>query len=211
MNTRFKRRKTPTTYEELLQIDAWSRDPLDGPPRPPPKPKQPNTSPRLKRGTVPKKGTVPETVPEEWRGRGQPRKISLDDPVMNVDNNKFKLSRREVLRKLGKMWATLEEVAGFFNVHRETIRNWFNREPEARVIYEDAKLQGNISQRRRNVRLAERSAAMSIFLSKNQLGMRDDFAVSGKVDHEHTMLHVLLQELGDGTHGKVIQHDETER
>jgi hypothetical protein len=62
-----------------------------------------------------------------------------------------------------------------------------------------------------NVRLAERSAAMSIFLSKNQLGMRDDFAVSGKVDHEHTMLHVLLQELGDGTHGKVIQHDETER
>jgi hypothetical protein len=109
------------------------------------------------------------------------------------------------------MWATLEEVAGFFNVHRETIRNWFNREPEARVIYEDAKLQGNISQRRRNVRLAERSAAMSIFLSKNQLGMRDDFAVSGKVDHEHTMLHVLLQELGDGTHGKVIQHDETER
>ena len=145
------------------------------------------------------------------RGRGQPRKISLDDPVMDVDNNKFKLSRREVLRKLGKMWATLEEVAGFFNVHRETIRNWFNREPEARVIYEDAKLQGNISQRRRNVRLAERSAAMSIFLSKNQLGMRDDFAVSGKVDHEHTMLHVLLQELGDGTHGKVIQHDETER
>ena len=109
------------------------------------------------------------------------------------------------------MWATLEEVAGFFNVHRETIRNWFNREPEARVIYEDAKLQGNISQRRRNVRLAERSAAMSIFLSKNQLGMRDDFALSGKVDHEHTMLHRLLQELGDGTHGKVIQHDETER
>jgi hypothetical protein len=52
---------------------------------------------------------------------------------------------------------------------------------------------------------------MSIFLSKNQLGMRDDFAVSRKVDHEHTMLHVLLQELGDGTHGKVIQHDETER
>ena len=57
------------------------------------------------------------------------------------------------------------------------------------MIYEDAKLQGNISQRRRNVRLAERSAAMSIFLSKNQLGMRDDFALSGKVDHEHTMLH----------------------
>ena len=79
------------------------------------------------------------------------------------------------------------------------------------MIYEDAKLQGNISQRRRNVRLAERSAAMSIFLSKNQLGMRDGFAVSGKVDYEHTMLHVLLQELGDGTHGKVIQHDETER
>ena len=73
------------------------------------------------------------------------------------------------------------------------------------------KLSGNVSQRRRNVRLAETSAAMSIFLSKNQLGMRDDFAVSGKVDHEHTMLHVLLQELGDGTHGKVIQHDETER
>ncbi|MGB8306980.1 MAG: hypothetical protein WCE36_24390 [Pseudolabrys sp.] len=52
---------------------------------------------------------------------------------------------------------------------------------------------------------------MSIFLSRNQLGMRDDFSVSGKVDHEHTMLQVLLQELGDGTHGKVIQHDETER
>ena len=69
----------------------------------------------------------------------------------------------------------------------------------------------NLGRRRRNVRLAERSATMSIFLSRNQLGMRDDFSVSGKVDHEHTMLQVLLQELGDGTHGKVIQHDETER
>ena len=38
--------------------------------------------------------------------------------------------------------------------------------------------------------------------------MRDDLAVTGQVDHQHTMLHVLLQELGDGTHGKVIEHDE---
>ena len=117
----------------------------------------------------------------------------------------------ESLRRLGEMWATREEVAGFFGIHRGTLYNFFKRCPEALVIYEDAKLSGNVSQRRRNVRLAETSAAMSIFLSKNQLGMRDDFAVRGKVDHEHTMLHRLLQELGDGTHGKVIQHDDTER
>jgi hypothetical protein len=109
------------------------------------------------------------------------------------------------------MWATREEVAAFFKVHRKTLYNFFRDCPEALTIYEDGKLSGNVSQRRRNVRLAERSATMSIFLSKNQLGMRDDFSVSGKVDHEHTMLQVLLQELGDGTHGKVIQHDETER
>jgi hypothetical protein len=151
--------------------------------------------------------------PEEWRGRGQPRAIGLDDVLIDrsATGGARRITRRDVLAKLGAMWATREEVAAFFNIHRKTLYNFFERCPEALVIYEDAKLSGNVSQRRRNVRLAETSAAMSIFLSKNQLGMRDDFAVSGKVDHEHTMLHVLLQELGDGTHGKVIQHDETER
>ena len=59
MNTRFKRRKTPTTYEELLQIDAWSRDALCGPPRPPPKPKKPNTRHALKGGQSQKRGQSP--------------------------------------------------------------------------------------------------------------------------------------------------------
>jgi hypothetical protein len=68
------------------------------------------------------------------------------------------------------VWATREEVAAFFNIHRKTLYNFFERCREALVIYEDAKLSGNVSQRRRNVRLAETSAAMSIFLSKNQLG-----------------------------------------
>ena len=187
MNTRFKRR-TPETkkanYVAPLKEEAKRQMPK----------------------------IVPEQEPEE-PGRGRPRKMSLDDVVVDHEGKKGSqvILRREALHMLGSMWATQDETAAFFKISTRTLQRFFDRCPEARVIYEDGKLVGNVSQRRRNVRLAERSAAMSIFLSKNQLGMRDDFAVSGKVDHEHTMLHVLLQELGDGTHGKVIQHDETER
>jgi hypothetical protein len=188
MNTRFMRRKPEGTVPAREGTVPAQKA---------------NTSTRIKRRI-----TV-EIDPEEWRGRGQPRALGLDDIVVDLEGHKGSriIKRREALRMLGQMWATREEVAAFFKVHRKTLYNFFRDCPEALTIYEDGKLSGNVSQRRRNVRLAETSAAMSIFLSKNQLGMRDDLAVTGQVDHQHTMLHVLLQELGDGTHGKVIEHD----
>ena len=167
-----------------------------------------NTSTRIKK-EEPSKSFL-----EHRRGRGQPRAISLDDMSYSsggAERKPAELDAPESTQAARRDVGDAGGSRGFLWDTPGTLYNFFKRCPEALVIYEDAKLSGNISQRRRNVRLAERSAAMSIFLSKNQLGMRDDFALSGKVDHEHTMLHRLLQELGDGTHGKVIQHDETER
>ena len=132
--------------------------------------------------------------------------------IWRVTKDRAIIKRREALRMLGKMWATLEEVAGFFNVHRETIRNWFNREPEARVIYEDAKLTGE--HLTAAAQCPARGAERGYVDLPEQEPARDERRLrtsAGKSTTSRLCSTVLLQELGDGTHGKVIQHDETER
>lgn len=190
-NTRFKRRGPNVTGGTVPGTPTNSPKPL--------KAKKGEKSPALTDGK-----------PEIWRGRGRPRALSLDDVVIDAPFGGRKISRRDALKSLGQWWVTQEEVAAFFGVHIDTLIEFFKREPEARVIYEDAKLSGNISQRRRNAALAEKSAAMSIFLSKNQLGMKDDLSGSLDVNHRGTVMHRLMDSLRDGTHGKVIEHDKNE-
>lgn len=193
MNTRFKRRSEGQSPPRAGQSPSNNVAPLK-------KGKQ-------RQALIPPPDPKPDDELVE-RGRGQPPKLSLDDVVIEAVGAAKPVKRRDALASLGGMWATQDEVAGFFKVSTRTLQRFFERVPEAKVIYEDAKLSGNVSQRRRNLRMAEKSAAMCIFLSKNQLGMKDE--VDSNVNLQGTILHRLMGELRDGQHGKVIEHDETE-
>lgn len=91
---------------------------------------------------------------------------------------------RDQFEKLCALQCTKSEIAGFFLCSEDTVDRW------VRETYEDEKsgkpmnyqeafkiysAGGKMSLRRTQFRLAERSAAMAIFLGKNYLGQRDSF------------------------------------
>ena len=86
---------------------------------------------------------------EEKKKTGRPKK--------EIDQNLFK--------KLCGIFCTLEEIAGMFDCSEDTIERWCKR------TYGETL--GKISLRRSQFRLAEKSAAMAIFLGKNYLGQTD--------------------------------------
>lgn len=159
---------------------------------------------------APKTATKPRQKPGPKERKLEPAEKypGLEEIVANAGTTK-PITYRHMLAQLGQLWATKEEVAAMLRMSRQTLYSWFEREPEAERLYEEGKLVGNVSQRRRNVALAEKNAIMSIFLSKNQLGMRDQFDLNGHMDHHHTGYVSLLGEL-DGKVGKVIEHDPEE-
>ena len=88
-------------------------------------------------------------------------------PHKEIDTDNFK--------KLCGMQCTLAEIAGFFDCSEDTVERWCKR--ELKTSFADAfkkySVSGKISLRRAQFRLAERNAAMAIFLGKNYLGQTD--------------------------------------
>ena len=76
----------------------------------------------------------------------------------------------EQLEKLGALQCTYEEIAAFFKCDKSTISRNYNK------IVERGREQGKISLRRKQWKLADKSAAMAIFLGKNYLGQSDQQA-----------------------------------
>ena len=81
----------------------------------------------------------------------------------------------EQFKKLCAMQCTLAEIAGFFDCSEDTIENWCKRELKSNFsdTYKKCSASGKISLRRSQFKLAEKSAAMAIFLGKNYLGQKD--------------------------------------
>lgn len=103
--------------------------------------------------------------------------------------NKGGRPRKEIdekaFRNLCGLMCTLDEIAGFFECSQDTIERWCVRtygESFADTFkkYSNA---GKISLRRAQFRLAEKNAAMAIFLGKNYLGQTD--SVETKVEFEN--------------------------
>lgn len=84
--------------------------------------------------------------------------------------------KQESFEKLCAMFCTKEEIAGFFECSVDTIENWCHSTYGVNfsAIYEQKRQGGKISLRRAQMRLAEKSAAMAIFLGKNYLGQVDN-------------------------------------
>ena len=89
---------------------------------------------------------------------------------------------KEQFEKLCGIQCTLEEIAGWFGCSQSTIKRWVQKtyaDGSGKPLnferaYKKYSAPGKISLRRAQFRLAEKSAAMAIFLGKQYLGQKDD-------------------------------------
>ena len=88
-------------------------------------------------------------------------------PLTKIDEQQFE--------KLCAMHCTIEEIAAFFNCSDDTIREWCKRtfDKTFSAVYKEKVSLGNISLRRAQFKMAEKSVPMAIFLGKNWLGQTD--------------------------------------
>lgn len=88
---------------------------------------------------------------------------------------------KEQFESLCAMLCTKEEICGFLKVSDSTLSRWVARtypkngrkNATFEGVYKKLSANGKISLRRAQFRLAEKSAAMAIFLGKNYLGQTD--------------------------------------
>ena len=100
---------------------------------------------------------------------------------------------KEQFEKLCGIQCTLSEIAGFFDCSEDTIERWVKRTYKETFAetYKNYSANGKISLRRFQFKLAEKSAAMAIFLGKNYLGQTDCYVNENSSDG-------LLAQLIDG-------------
>jgi len=80
-----------------------------------------------------------------------------------------KLIDYETVEKLASIMATQEEIASFLDLSVRTLQ----RDEEFCRIYKKGLDKGKMSLRRMQYKLAEKNAAMAIFLGKNYLDQKD--------------------------------------
>lgn len=89
---------------------------------------------------------------------------------------------KATFEELCRIMCTLEEIAGVCRCSTDTIERWClrtytdgNGKPQRFAeVYKKLSAEGKMSLRRTQLRLAETSAAMAIFLGKQYLGQKDD-------------------------------------
>lgn len=97
---------------------------------------------------------------------------------MPAGRPKFKIDYEQV-KGLASLLCTQAEIASFLGCDVRTLQ----RDEEFCRTYKEGIDQGKMSLRRKQFALADKSAAMAIFLGKNILGQRDqqDLAHSGDI------------------------------
>ena len=92
-------------------------------------------------------------------------------PRIEIDQTQFE--------KLCGLQCTLDEIAGWFGCSEDTIELFCKRTYGERFtdVYAKKRCFGKISLRRAQWKLAEKNAAMAIFLGKNYLGQSDTTVV----------------------------------
>ena len=86
-----------------------------------------------------------------------------------------KIIDEEQFEKLCGLQCTQEEIMGWFDVTDKTLTNWCKETygMSFSEVFAKKRETGKISLRRMQWRLAEKNAAMAIFLGKNYLGQTD--------------------------------------
>lgn len=108
---------------------------------------------------------------------GRPKKI--------IDKDQFE--------KLCALQCTLQEVCGFFSVTDVTLNTWCKETYNATFsdVFAEKRVGGQISLRRSQFKLAEKSAAVSIWLGKQYLGQRDR-DIADAMDRSNGVLESLM-------------------
>lgn len=88
----------------------------------------------------------------------------------------FKNIGKLEFEKLCALQCTQQEICDFFEVDHRTLTRWCKRtyKKDYSQVYQEKRSGGKIALRRLQMRLAEKSAAMAIFLGKNYLGQSDN-------------------------------------
>lgn len=107
---------------------------------------------------------------------------------------------KEQFEKLCGLQCTKKELAAFFDCSEDTIENFCHREygDNFSAVYNKYASIGNISLRRTQFKLAERSASMAIWLGKQILGQEDKIAIQ-----------TIEQAVIDDIEAQVIINDKT--
>lgn len=94
--------------------------------------------------------------------------ILLPRPRKEIDQKAFE--------SLCGLQCTKEEICGFFDLTDKTLENWCRRTYKAGFseVFRQKRGLGKISLRRHQWRLAEKSAAMAIWLGRNYLGQKEE-------------------------------------
>ena len=95
-------------------------------------------------------------------------------PKKEIDQTMFE--------KLCSIMCTLEEIAGIFDCSEDTIERWCKETYQTTFAeaYKRHSATGKSSLRRMQFKLAERSAAMAIWLGKQYLGQKDTVEIENK-------------------------------
>lgn len=95
-------------------------------------------------------------------------------PQVDIDQTQFE--------NLCGLQCTLQEISGWFKCSEDTIERWCKRTygENFAETYKIHSAKGKMSLRRAQFRLAEKSAAMAIFLGKNYLGQTDNTVIEDK-------------------------------
>lgn len=112
-------------------------------------------------------------------------------PAIYIDQIQFE--------KLCGLQCTLSEIAGWFGCSEDTIERWCRKTYKKGFssIYSIKREAGKISLRRAQFRLAEKNAAMAIFLGKQYLGQSDDPGKYMKSESTEDKLDRLLDGISD--------------
>lgn len=125
-------------------------------------------------------------------------------PPIEIDQKQFE--------NLCGLQCTKEEIADFFGCSEDTIDRWCIRtyEKSFAVIFREKRSNGKISLRRKQWKLADKSAAMAIFLGKNILGQTDNVVVENP-SQVSTIEKIAKLVLGDPEEGKQSDPEEEEK
>lgn len=99
-------------------------------------------------------------------------------PRIEIDKDQFV--------KLCELQATVREVAGFFHCGETALREWCKRElgMTFEEAFEEHRVGGLLSLRRNQFQLAEKNAAVAIWLGKQHLGQKDIITYNNLDDTE---------------------------
>ena len=144
---------------------------------------------------------------------GRPRALQADAQTLKM------------LRAWSSIMCTEAEAASVLSVSLNTFKKFLADYPEAQAAFDEGRGQGRMSLRRKQFALAEKIAAVAIFLGKNYLGQSDrqehsgpnggpirhqhDFDLSALTDEELALLDAIQSKLdeasaphqGDGADG----------